>query len=135
MQNPRRPILLEPGCDRFDPYPRIVEKADVQRDPRTDGTEPWIAPDGALGQKVEPARHGRQSTAGQFVGPVLDDEVRALGDVSGGHEVTQRLVDETLGLEPLRGSAVQPGHEFGFATVQLRTQKLTEQVVISIPVP
>ena len=122
-----------PGLDRLNPHLRVIELANMQRDPGPSRAQPRIPRNGLVGKQIQPARDGRQAAAVEFVDPVRGDQISTARDVTGSDQVAHRLIDEALGLEPRRGSSVQTRDEIGLQAMQLGAQQLPEQMVIPIP--
>ena len=112
---------------------RVIELANVQRDPGPSRAQPRIPGNGLVGKQIKPAGDGRQAAAVEFVDPVRGDEISTGRDVTGSDQVAHRLIDEALGLEPRCGSSVQTRDEIGLEAMQLGAQQLPEQMVIPIP--
>ncbi len=110
------------GFDRLNPHVRVIELANIQRDPRPRRAQPRILSNKLVGKQIEPAGDGRKAAAVELVHPVGGDEISTLREVTGSDQVAHRLIDKALGLEPGRGSSVQTRNKVGLAAMQLGAQ-------------
>ena len=121
------------GFDRLNPHMRVIELANIQRNPGPGRAQPRIPSNKLVGKQIQPAGDGRQAAAVEFVDPIRGDQIRTCRDVTGSDQVAHRLINKALGLEPGRGSSVQTRDKIGLAAMQVGAQQLPEQVVIPIP--
>ena len=107
------------GFDRLNPHVRVIELANIQRDPGPGRAQSRILSNRLVGKQIEPTGDGRQAAAVEFVDPVCGDQISTFRDVTGSDQVAHRLINKALGLEPGRGSSVQTRNKMGLAALQV----------------
>ena len=98
-------------------------------------TEHRAAPDGVVGQRLQPAVHHRflPVTSDRRHGQL--DQVGRPVEVSRGQGVPDRLLGQIVALVPLAGALVQQRNLVRLLAEHPRPQHVGEQVVVAVPLP
>jgi hypothetical protein len=111
----------------------LVEPARVRRHHRCCETQQPVLGDDAIGQRVQPARHGCELSVAQEEGVVAPHQLHCRINVAGGGGVICCLDDQAGLVVPAARAAVEKWNDVGFRPRQLVLEELREEWVVAVP--